>query len=148
MEILTTTVKNPISLLLISTFKPYSGDLLMQKKNITSSKDRHLSSVDSASLMKKEPQIEVVGDPLTELQTKKKTLKPHSNLEVTLEETPQIQTSRSPLIETPKKKNPNLQLSPNSSPPTSVNHPSNPALWLEQWQIGRASGRERVFALV
>ena len=109
MEILTTTVKNPISLLLISTFKPYSGDLLMQKKNITSSKDRHLSSVDSASLMKKEPQIEVVGDPLTELQTKKKTLKPHSNLEVTLEETPQIQTSRSPLIETPKKKNPNLQ---------------------------------------
>ena len=127
------TVKNPISSLSISIFKPYSGDLLMQKKNITSSKDLHPSSVDSTFLTKKEPQIEVAGDPSTELQTKKKTLTPHSNLEATLEEIPQIQTSQSPLIKMPKKKNPSLQPSPSSSLPISVNHPSNPALWLEQW---------------
>ena len=133
MEILSTIAKTLMSLLLTSTFKPYSGDLLTQKKNTTSSKDWHPSSVDFASLMKKEPQIKVVGDPLMELQMKKKTLKPHSNLEVTLEETPQIQISRSPSIEMPKKKNLNLQPSPNSSLPISVNHPSNPALWLEQW---------------
>ena len=101
MEILTTKAKTPISSLLTSTFKPYSGDLLTQKKNITSSKD--LSSVDSASLMKKEPQIEAIGDPLMELQTKKKTLKPHSNLEVTLEETPQIQIS-CPQLKCPRRR--------------------------------------------
>ena len=126
-------MKNPISSLLISIFKPYSGDLLTQKKTIISSKDPHPSSVDSAFLTKKGPQIEATGDPLTELQTKKKTLTPHSNLEAILEEIPQIQTLQSPLVETPKKKNLNSQLSLNSSPPISVNHPSNPALWLEQW---------------
>ena len=45
MEILTTTVKNLISSLSISIFKPYSGDSLTQKKNITSLKDLHLVNV-------------------------------------------------------------------------------------------------------
>ena len=89
--------------------------------------------MDSVSLTKKEPQIEAAGDPLTEPQTKKKTLTPHSSLEAILEEIPQIQTLQSPLVEMPKKKNPNSQQSPNSSLPISVNCPSNPALWLEQW---------------
>src|SRR6202012_2948348 len=128
------TVKNPISSPSISIFKPYSGDSLTEKKNTTSSKDLHLSSVDSAFTTKKEPQIGAVGDPLMEPWTKKKTLIPHSNLEATLEETPQTQTLQSPLVEPPKKKNLSSQLSPNSSPPISVNHPSNPALWLEQWR--------------
>ena len=127
------TAKSLISSLLTSTFKPYSGDLPTKKTTISSLKDLHPSSADSTSLTKKEPQIEVVGDPLTELQTKEKPLKPNSNLEVTQKKTPQIQTLQSPLIETPKKKNLNLQPSLNSSLPISVNHPSNPTLWLEQW---------------
>ena len=92
-----------------------------------------MSSADSASLTKKEAQIEAIEDPLTELKMKKRSLKPNSNLEVIQEETPQIQTLQSPLVETPKKKNLNLQPLLNSSLHISINHLSNPTLWLEQW---------------
>ena len=132
-ETLMTTVKIPISSLSTSTFKPYSGDLPMQKTTISSLNDLHLSDMGSVSLTKKEPKIEVVGDPSMEPQTKKKSLRPNSNLEVTQEERPQTQTLQSPLTEAPKKKNLNLQPLPNSSLLISVNHPSNPTLWLEQW---------------
>ena len=113
MEIPMMKVKNPTLSLSTSTFKPYSGDSPTKKTIISSLKGLHLSDTDSISLTKKELQIEVVGDPLTELQMKKKSLKPNSNLEVTQEGTPQIQTSQSPLVKMPKKKNLNLQPSPN-----------------------------------
>ena len=84
-------------------------------------------------MTKKEAQIEAIEDPLTELKMKKRSLKPNSNLEVIQEETPQIQTLQSPLVETPKKKNLNLQPLLNSSLHISINHLSNPTLWLEKW---------------
>ena len=132
-EILMTKAKTPTSSLLTSTFKPYSGDSPTRKMTISSLKDLHLSDMDSVSLMKKEPQIKVIGALLMELQTKKKPLKLASNLEATQEETPQIQTSQYPSAKTPKKKNLNLQPLPNLSLPISVSNQSNPTLWLEQW---------------
>ena len=61
---------------------------------------------------------------------KKKHRTRNSDLEAKLEETPQIQTSSSP---DPKKKKAILPQSPNLSPHTSANHPSNLDHWLEQW---------------
>ena len=61
---------------------------------------------------------------------KKKHQTPNSNLEVKLEETPQTLTLSSPNL---RKKKLILPHSPNSSLPTSVNHPSNLDHWLVQW---------------
>src|ERR1700744_6458388 len=90
--------------------------------------------MDFAYLTKKEPKTEASGDLLTEPQTKTKHQIPSSNLEAKLEQTPQIPTSSSP---DPKKKKTVLQQSPNSSPPTLANHPSNLDRWLKQWHKSR-----------
>ena len=94
------------------------------------SKDQHQPDTDFASLTKKEPWTEAVGDPLTEHLMKKKCQTHNSNLEAKLEETPPILTLSSPNPQ--KKKTPSLQ-SPNLSLPTLLNHPSNLNHWLEQW---------------
>ena len=65
----------------------------MRKTTISSLKEQHLSGTDSKFLTKKELQTEAIGAPLMELQTKKNPSKQTSNLEVTQEGTPQIQTS-------------------------------------------------------
>ena len=127
--IATTQTSSPSTLI----SKPYSGDSPTKKMTISSLKDLHQSDTDSVSSTRKVPQTEAVGVPLTELQMKKKSLIQASNLEVTQEGTPQIQTSQSPSMKLPKKKNPNSQPSPNLSLPISVNHLSNLTHWLEQW---------------
>ena len=93
--LVTQTMKaNPQTLsLLTSILKSYNGDSPMRKTTISSSKDQHLSGTDSKFLTKKELQTEAIGAPLMELQTKKNPSKQTSNLEVTQEGTPQIQTS-------------------------------------------------------
>ena len=68
------------------------------------------------------------------LPTKKKHQTQPSNLEAKLEETPQTLISSS---QDPKKKKLTLPPSPNLSPLTSVNHPSNLDHWLVQWHKSR-----------
>ena len=133
--LVTQTMKaNPQTIsLLTSILKSYNGDSPMRKMTISSSKDQHLSGTDSKFLTKKELQTEAIGAPLMELQTKKNPSKQTSNLEVTQEGTPQIQTSWSFSIDLSRKKNPSLQPLLSSSPHTLVNQPSNLTCWLEQW---------------
>jgi hypothetical protein len=81
---------------LISTLKPYSGDLQTRSKIDIEPPDPHLSNTDFESLTKKI--LIKAGGELTEQKTKKKNhLLIHSNSEV-MEETHLFRTLSSPLV--------------------------------------------------